>query len=92
MTSNRLFRVRKLIHNRLVLVGIFVLPTSPLTRVRSTNRAISANKFGADGGNRTRVISLEGWSNTIIRHPRNLFRLPNYLENGGGRRIRTFEG
>ena len=25
---------------------------------------------GAGGENRTRVISLEGWSNTIIRHPR----------------------
>ena len=24
---------------------------------------------GAGGENRTRVISLEGWSNTIIRHP-----------------------
>ena len=27
-------------------------------------------KIGAGGENRTRVISLEGWSNTIIRHPR----------------------
>ena len=27
------------------------------------------NEAGAGGGNRTRVISLEGWSNTIIRHP-----------------------
>ena len=32
-------------------------------------------EFGADGGNRTRVISLEGWSNTIIRHPRNLLQV-----------------
>ena len=37
-------------------------------------RALSA-KIGADGGNRTRVISLEGWSNTIIRHPRNLLQV-----------------
>ena len=28
------------------------------------------NEAGAGGENRTRVISLEGWSNTIIRHPR----------------------
>ena len=28
------------------------------------------NRSGAGGENRTRVISLEGWSNTIIRHPR----------------------
>ena len=31
-------------------------------------------KNGAGGENRTRVISLEGWSNTIIRHPRRQHR------------------
>ena len=32
------------------------------------------NETGAGGENRTRVISLEGWSNTIIRHPRGQHR------------------
>ena len=32
------------------------------------------NEAGAGGENRTRVISLEGWSNTIIRHPRGQHR------------------
>lgn len=27
------------------------------------------SRYGAGGGNRTRVISLGSWSNTIIRHP-----------------------
>ena len=34
-----------------------------------TNRAASLENSGAGGGNRTRVISLGSWSNTIIRHP-----------------------
>ena len=36
------------------------------------------NRSGAGGENRTRVISLEGWSNTIIRHPRG--HNPNNLD------------
>ena len=50
-----------------MLIGGFEPPTSPLPRVRSTNWAISA--FGAGSGNRTRIISLEGWGNSHYTMP-----------------------
>lgn len=34
---------------------------------------ISLNKYQAGDGNRTHVISLEGWSSTIELHPHILF-------------------
>ena len=51
-----------------MLIGRFELPTSPLPRVRSTNWAISAH-LGAGSGNRTRIISLEGWGNSHYTMP-----------------------
>lgn len=38
-------------------------------------------EFGAGDGNRTHVISLEGWSSTIELHPRIFF---NWMVEGGG--------
>ncbi len=51
--------------------------------------------FGAGEGNRTLVVSLEGFCSTIELHPHyfnptlQLLRMHYY---GGGGRIRTFEG
>ena len=47
----------------------FEPPTSCSQSKRAT-RLRYAPRNGAGGENRTHVISLEGWSNTIIRHPR----------------------
>ncbi len=38
-------------------------------------------RYGAGDGNRTHVISLEGWSSTIELHPRNS---SNQMVEGGG--------
>ena len=53
----------------MVLIGGFEPPTSPLPRVCSTNWAISALNNGAGSGNRTRIISLEGWGNSHYTMP-----------------------
>ncbi len=40
---------------------------------------------GAGDGNRTHVISLEGWSSTIELHPQTLLSIPlNTMVEGGG--------
>ncbi len=46
--------------------------TSSLPRKCSTSELYGRNTFGAGDGNRTHVISLEGWSSTIELHPQNL--------------------
>ncbi len=59
---------------------------------------IVESQRGAGEGNRTLVLSLEGFSSTIELHPQNHTRsVSNYIRYsniilGGGRRIRTFEG
>ena len=60
--------------------------TSSLPRKCSTAELYGLKTFGAGDGNRTHVISLEGWSSTIELHPQ-IFHL-----NGGEGRIRTSEG
>jgi hypothetical protein len=40
------------------------------------------SKYGAGDGNRTHVISLEGWSSTIELHPRNSTNF--IMVEGGG--------
>src|SRR5690625_516915 len=44
---------------------------------------------GAGEGNRTLILSLEGFCSTIELHPQ---VLPATNKNGGGSRIRTYEG
>ena len=44
------------------------IPAQEIPKVASA--LLYRTQSGAGGENRTRVISLEGWSNTIIRHPR----------------------
>ena len=41
------------------------------------------NKYGAGDGNRTHVISLEGWSSTIELHPQTLTQYLTVVEGGG---------
>ena len=53
-------------------------------------RALFQTNYGAGDGNRTHVISLEGWSSTIELHP-HLTTYSLYITGGGGR-IRTSEG
>ena len=48
--------------------------------------------FGAGSGNRTRIISLEGWGNSHYTMPAILILWPPHRESGGGGRIRTCEG
>ena len=52
-------------------MGRFELPTSPLPRECSTPELHGQNfiRFGAGEGNRTLVISLEGFCSTIELHP-----------------------
>ena len=60
----------------LVPMGRIELPTSPLPRECSTTEphgqdALQRTHSGAGDGNRTRVISLEGWGSTIELLPHN---------------------
>ena len=85
----------------MVPMGRFELPTSPLPRECSTPELHGQNfiRFGAGEGNRTLVISLEGFCSTIELHPplkvaisQNITTDASRQSNdGGGRRIRTFE-
>ena len=88
-------------------MGRIELPASPLPRECSTTElhghllathTQTESLRGAGEGNRTLVLSLEGFSSTIELHPQNRTRsAANYSRYsniifGGGRRIRTFEG
>ncbi len=55
-------------------------------------RALFQTNYGAGDGNRTHVISLEGWSSTIELHPQITSYLTLFIFHGGGGRIRTSEG
>ena len=52
------------------------LATSPLPRECSTPELHGPKKNGAGEGNRTLVVSLEGFCSTIELHPRTLADLP----------------
>ena len=50
-------------------------------------RACSQTNYGAGDGNRTHVISLEGWSSTIELHPHLTLKYHlyvNFMVEGGG--------
>ena len=79
-------------------MGRIELPTSPLPRECSTTEPhghellYSKTLIGAGDGNRTRVISLEGWGSTIELLPQFDHRIKQLLEIGGGGWIRTSVG
>ena len=78
-------------------MGRIELPTSPLPRECSTTEphgqdALQRTHSGAGDGNRTRVISLEGWGSTIELLPQFDHRIKQLLEIGGGGWIRTSVG
>ena len=66
--------------------------TSPLPRECSTPEPHGRTLFGAGEGNRTLVLSLEGFCSTIKLHPLDLFTLTTSMYSGGGSRIRTYVG
>ncbi len=75
-------------------MGRIELPTSPLPRECSTTEPHGRRncQLGAGEGNRTLVLSLEGFCSTIELHPLRPLSADNLKPLGGGRRIRTFEG
>ena len=54
---------------RKVVLSLGLEPRTLCLEGRCSIQLSYKSKTGAGGENRTRVISLEGWSNTIIRHP-----------------------
>src|SRR6478609_2108436 len=74
-----------------------VLPPYPSRSPRPPQpRPFARAGVGAGEGNRTLVVSLEGFCSTIELHPRRVSRAARFRwtvpADGGGGRIRTFEG